>query len=611
MTLNPHDDYDNPYWPNNVMGHAVALLKRYRDQSAKENGIHLDLGCGFGRMAEAITEECGAIYVGVDGAAAGPASLKERGFEAHQLLFGDPEETLSALRKIINGRPLLSLSMLDTLEHLPEGDDVLRVIRTLIAEHETHAVISVPNNAHRDVGFRLAFGQWDYTQDGLLDHTHCRLFSETTLERVLHHAGLQIVDRNPCHIANSDQKFPRTHPVLAEGTHLNEALRFYRGQVDENATVNQFVMLVQAGAVTEPESYKTPEEINRSNPFLTVLTRTQGIRLSCLEEVLTALVAQDDQDFEVLIVGHKLPVERQLLVERTIDDCVGRLRDKCRLVLVDDGNRTRPLNVGFAEARGDYVAILDDDDMPFANWVSSFRKLSQEKPGRVLRSATVRQDVTMAKVRGDDGIRATSKFTLYPKTFNFYEHLDVNQSPPVGLAFPRSAFSDLRIHFDESLTTTEDWDYLMHCAAILGVHSYPGVTSVYRWWSDNDRSSRSDHNQAEWKANHEKIWQKLDLVPIILPPGSARELRRQLGQDAMEERTQLLAEVSEILSSWSWKLTAPLRWPARRRGRKDPVIRTCFDMSPGELRRVHDKLRKSGSWKKTKVFRKRKKGHNG
>ncbi|MGV0878427.1 methyltransferase domain-containing protein [Martelella sp. FLE1502] len=615
MIFNSNTLYDHAFESDNVYGHALDLLDEFAERVADlpSEGVHLDLGCGFGRIAEPLTERFNVTYVGVDGDDRGLESLASRGFETHKIFFGSEGRLLQDLEGLLNGRRLCSLTMLDTLEHLPNGTEVLNVIRTLIAKSACPAVISVPNVAHRDIGFKLAMGEWDYTEDGLLDHTHCRLFNQRGLDRFLRHSGLQTVARKPVRRFRSDQAYPAGHPAVSAGSTLNEILSYVRQGVDDTGSINQFVQLVQAGPQSAPEPFSLDNREDSRRPFLSIVTRTQGKRITGLEEVVLSLTAQEDTDFELLVIGHKLEVEAQKAVERVLDDSVEWIRKKTRVILVDDGNRTRPLNVAFSQAAGQYITILDDDDLPLANWTATFRKLAKEKPGAVLRCVAAKQIVTTTRARpAGVGIRAIGSFEPYPPALDLFSHLSYNETPPVSFAIPRSLFQDIGIHFDETLSTTEDWDFLVRCVLVAGVACSPEITCIYRWWSDADQSSRTDHDHDEWLRNHDVILRKFDQLPLIFPAGTSRRIRQLMGarqasslQDEEARRIALLRSISGVLNSWSWRLTKPLRLPARLRGRKDPKFRKCFDMTEQQLAFLEKKLRNSGSWRKTAIFRKR------
>ena len=606
--------YDNAFAPDNVYGHALALLRRNVEivDSSCGSAIHLDIGCGYGRIAEEIAASLDVLYVGVDADLRALKSLARRGFETHEVILRDHQTTLAALRHAVGGRRVLSVTMLDTLEHLADGVSTLRATRELIAEWQAISVISVPNVAHRDIGFRLAFGLWDYTETGLLDHTHTRLFSEAGLRRLLDHCGLRQVDALDVVLVDSDQHFPPSHPALAEGALLARFLRRLRDGIDGTATTNQFVRACVAGPRSAATDY-TPRE-TEPRPFLSIVMRTIGTRIVCLEEALTCLAGQTDRDFEVLIVGHRLDLERQIAVEQVIEDLPGWLRARVRLIRVYRGNRTAPLNEGFAAARGHYIAILDDDDIPLAHWVAAYRLLAAgDGSGRILRATPVRQDVRLVCTGGREAMRNTGPIERpYPSEFEMLDHLTANWTPNNCIAFPRGVFHDLHVRFDEDLTTTEDWDFLLRTASLVDVASSPSVTTIYRWWEEAAGSSRSAHPKEEWRANYQAILQKMDRAPMLLPAGGTRRLRwliENRGSAApvdftTDPRKQQLMEIDKLLTSTSWRLTAPLRLLARAFGAPRPtVLRRCFNMSEQELSELARQIRGSVWWKLTRPVR--------
>ncbi|MDR3533226.1 MAG: methyltransferase domain-containing protein [Rhodopila sp.] len=613
--------YDNAFMPDSVYGHALGLLARHRTQTS-DGALHLDIGCGYGRIAEPLTKTLGLHYVGCDDDSIGLASLASRGFETSRVRLLDEDTTYAALRAVVANRPIASVSMLDTLEHLPNGMATLRALSRLAAENNALVVISVPNVAHADIAAKLLLGRLDITDVGLLDHTHLRIFTAQTLDAELRAAGLYPFDSGDTHKVQSDQHFPEDHPLLASGTELGLLVRTLRESADPgHAGVFQLVRICAPGPMSGTVPWVKAYE-NENRPFLTIVMRTQGRRLHTLREALLCLHGQTDPDIEVLVMGHRLEPAAIKAVERVIDDQPEPMRFRTRLIQVLDGGRTRPLNVGFAEARGRYVSILDDDDIPFAHWVETFRKLHDRHPGCVLRCSGVRQSVRNVTVQQQLGLRGEgAPERIYPPTFDILEHLRTNHTPPVAIAFPRGAFHDLGLHFDENLTTTEDWDYLMRVALLVGAESSQEITSVYRWWEDGE-SSRDVHSQEEWDRNHATILRKMDSAPLLLPVGSAWRLRYLLDagdrlravqlqppitgqppQPGDADRIELLRLVSNLYSSNSWLLSSPLRLIGRLTGRRLPNHTEIWSLSTPELQGLADAIRQTLSWKITAPLR--------
>lgn len=626
-------DYDNAYFHDNVYGHVVALLTRYVARKPENGaGVHLDLGCGYARIAEPLTAATGLTYLGLDLDPVEVEAVRERGLEAHVCDMRRPLKELKAdIDHWLRGRRLVSIALIDVLEHIAEPANILGLVRELLAKHGAVFVLSVPNLAHRDVGFKLALGRYDVRATGLLDHTHVHGFTEKGVTDFLGQHGLYPIERNDVMLEKSDQAFPAFHPALSEKALLGAFLRHVRHEVDGTATVNQLVMACLPGPVLPAGHLRVEAEIEAERPFLTVVTRTQGRRPATLRDALLALAAQSCTDFEVVVVGHKLTEECRLVVERVIEDCPEFLRERIRLIRVERGNRTAPLNEGFAVARGDYVAILDDDDLPMAHWVETFKSLALANPGCVLRAVAVKQEFD--EVNGTHCQtavpRATGGFLKeYPSTFDWLEHLRVNRTPPIALAFPRTAFTDLNIRFDETLTTTEDWDYIMRTAAVCGVASSPAITCIYRWWKGAE-SSRSVHSQEEWKTNHYRIFGKMDQSPMLMPAGFTKQLR-----DLMDSHDRLLHQVLEmrahggraaaavsiddllpadsgarvelaaLLASRSWRVSAPLRWCKRvLRGLPASELDVAT-MSPTAVAEAIRNIRASSSWRVTAPLRK-------
>lgn len=282
------------------------------------------------------------------------------------------------------------------------------------------------------------------------------------------------------------------------------------------------------------------------DPFLTIVTRTQGRRLHCLEDMFTCLAAQTDRDFEVLVMAHRVDPQHLDAVRDVVASLPAWLREQVRVVPVERAGRAAPLNDGFEAARGHYVVALDDDDTVLAHYVATFRRAAEEGYGRLVRVVAARQDIapvgsldTACAVSVDDAFRE------WPMDFAMVAHLSNNYSPFMSVAFPRGAFHDLGMRFDEELNTTEDWDYIVRCATVLGVTSVREITCVYRWWVHTG-SSREVHTKDEWDQTRLRVQARFEESVLLIQPIETRRMVEALSstQRAAHKAHRLAREMA-------------------------------------------------------------------
>ena len=556
--MNDRQTYADAVQPDNKFGHALRLLEAHLPTERGDNGVHLDLSCGPGHIAEAIEDWFDLHYVGIDLDDRALDEVRERGHEAHTADLTDPD-VAERLRKVLDGRRLVSVTFLDGLQHLTDGTHALDALGELLAEHRALGVASVPNVTHVDVGIKTLLGSWDYTEAGLLDVTNVQLYSERSLTAALRSAGLSPIGREDVLLARSDQHFPGNHVGLSEVSTFSRYLRSVRGDAEPSGLVNQFVWALTAAPAQPAPRHVDPAstEIDR---FLSIVMRTQGRRIQELREALLCLNAQSCQDFEVLVVAHKTNLAEQKAVEVVIDDQPPALRERIRLVLLDRGRRSAPINAGIEAATGRYVAIFDDDDVVMGDWVKEFLDAEREHGGRILRTIALKQGATVDTVRGLPGIRSTTApEAAYDTDFSLAGHLVANQSPPIGWIFPRSLATHFGLSYDDSMTTTEDWEFLLRAAQIAGVTDIGRGTAIYRWWETRE-SSRTAHPEDEWAQNQREIERRIDSRPFLLPPGETRQLRNDLLElKELRKRTKRMQRHITRLEKKSTNLQTRLR----------------------------------------------------
>ncbi len=300
-------------------------------------------------------------------------------------------------------------------------------------------------------------------------------------------------------------------------TSVNEYFAWLEKNIPADTTLHE-----AAHTYMEKERATFAKDDTHDGPFLTVITRTQGKRPDMLNEMLLCLTGQSNTDFELLIMGHNLSDEQHALVSGLIDDLPQWIREKTRLIPVNGGTRTTPLNRGFEEARGKYIAVLDDDDLVFDHWVEAFYDLHKKHNGTILHAYSVLQDWETVGGRFENTPRAAgAPDNVYCSKFKLYDELKLNTCPLCSLAFPAYAFKTYGLRFDESLTTTEDWDYLVRCAMLTGVSDTEEITFLYRNWL-NAENSASVHKKDEWDRNYKKIVKRFVETPILMPPNALK-----------------------------------------------------------------------------------------
>lgn len=144
----------------------------------------LDIGCSSGYLARRLVER-GADVVGVD---VDEAAVAEARRVCSQVLVGDVETMELPFESASFDVVLCG----DVIEHLRDPERFLMRLRSLLRP-EGRLVLTTPNVANWAMRLSLLAGRWRYTDRGILDRTHTRLFTRNTLIEALDRAGYRIV----------------------------------------------------------------------------------------------------------------------------------------------------------------------------------------------------------------------------------------------------------------------------------------------------------------------------------------------------------------------------------------------------------------------------------
>ena len=144
----------------------------------------LDVGCGAGRLGEALEARQSAQVTGVELNEAAAETARGR---LDEVLVGNVER-----RSVPFGADSFDAVVCgDVLEHLRQPTEFLRTARTWLGAHGT-LIASIPNVRHHSVVRGLLAGNWTYETAGLLDRTHLRFFTRRSIVQMFQDAGYQI-----------------------------------------------------------------------------------------------------------------------------------------------------------------------------------------------------------------------------------------------------------------------------------------------------------------------------------------------------------------------------------------------------------------------------------
>jgi 2-polyprenyl-3-methyl-5-hydroxy-6-metoxy-1,4-benzoquinol methylase len=224
---------------NTTSAHGIAL------QLVGQGKTVLELGAASGHVTKALKELGNTVTV-----------VERDGRFAEQLADLADEVIITDLdwldlRDRLIGKKFDVVLAGDVLEHCPRPELVLLQLHDLL-QSDGYVVISLPNIAHGDVRLSLLAGKFDYQETGLLDRTHLRFFTRSSISTFL---------------TNNNFEMAEIFPVTVEvgyselGTHQSdiplEAITYV--QQDRDATAYQYVVkaVPQTRSAAQTDPYKS------------------------------------------------------------------------------------------------------------------------------------------------------------------------------------------------------------------------------------------------------------------------------------------------------------------------------------------------------------------
>jgi hypothetical protein len=345
-----------------------------------------------------------------------------------------------------------------------------------------------------------------------------------------------------------------------------EAAEAYR-----RLTVADFVGRSLARLVAELGGVPEADPVD-DGPTISLIVRTRD-RPDFLTQALASVATSTYRRLEVIVVNDggrppRLPAGYPLPLFLTN--------------LPVNRGRAAAANAGVAEARGDYVAFLDDDDLVEPE---HFAVLADLVRGGGVRVAYTDAVVGVYERSPEGQWRCVDRRVVYSRDFD-PEHLLVDNYIPFNtLVIERELLATVG-ELDVSLPIFEDWDLLIRLSERTAFHHLSRVTCEYRHFRDPAHHAlgarpreRPDflalkarviakHRQRLTADVMARVVDRLRAETVAEQQAVRRlqgevDARRQEGEGLRRERDALGREVRGMRATRAWRLAG--RWRALRR----------------------------------------------
>lgn len=156
----------------------------YAIRMVKEGSTVLDIGGSTGYVASKLRKEKNCTVYGVD---MEEFSTTRESYDGFMQLDLDREDIAKAVKTEMD-----VFLLLDVIEHLSHPEAFITRLRQLTSDRPSSVVITTGNVGFFLVRISLAIGNFNYNKRGILDFTHKRLFTFSSLKRLLQQHGYDI-----------------------------------------------------------------------------------------------------------------------------------------------------------------------------------------------------------------------------------------------------------------------------------------------------------------------------------------------------------------------------------------------------------------------------------
>jgi len=148
----------------------------------------LDVGCASGYLGNVLIHQFGCRVSGIE---ADPAAAAIARQTYQEVIDGNVEDV--SLFERLKHSPFDAIIFGDVLEHLRRPEQVLSTARHFLRP-DGYVLVSLPNVVTLRLRIRFLRGQFEYTDQGIMDRTHLRFYTLKSAREMIRECGYTIDD---------------------------------------------------------------------------------------------------------------------------------------------------------------------------------------------------------------------------------------------------------------------------------------------------------------------------------------------------------------------------------------------------------------------------------
>lgn len=301
-------------------------------RNIKPGSSILELGCAHGRMTKYLKEQLGCLVFIVEiDEKAGQIAAQYATNSWLGETYGDIDKLQWFFDLKDENIKFDHIICADVLEHINDPGEVLKLIPSLLKENGS-IYISIPNVGYNGLIVDLLQDKFEYRDSGILDKTHLKFFTHTSLKSMVENAGLSVhCELNAVNsLANSE--FSNSYSQVPK-----EVADYL--QKRKHGEIYQFIW-----------------ELKKSNVELSIIIPVYNkwnFTKSCLED----LSKLDKAKVEIIVVDNAS-------TDETIEELKTYQQKMNNLYVIQNLKNegfSCAVNAGYTKAKASYVMFLNND----------------------------------------------------------------------------------------------------------------------------------------------------------------------------------------------------------------------------------------------------------